>query len=141
MTQDELSKIKESHQKWLNPEEGGERADLRDANLCGADLCGADLRDANLRRANLRWVATGNQNEIITHQTKKYQIAYTAEVMSIGCKQFLLSEWWEFDDDRIAKMDDGALEWWKVHKPLLQALIAANPATPHGGMKADDENN
>jgi len=120
MTQDELNKIKELHLKWLNDEEDGERA----------DLCGA----------NLRWIAAGNKKEIITHQTKKYQITYTAEVMSIGCKQFLLSEWWEFDDDRIARMDDGALEWWKTHKPLLQALIEANPATPHGGMKAANEN-
>ena len=32
---------------------GGERADLRDADLCGADLRDADLRGADLRVANL----------------------------------------------------------------------------------------
>ena len=64
MTTEQLKEILEAHEKWLNDEEGGEKADLcnanlRDAdlcgaNLCGADLCGADLRYANLRNANLR---------------------------------------------------------------------------------------
>ena len=34
MTQTELNKILEKHKKWLNKEEGGEKA-----NLNGADLC------------------------------------------------------------------------------------------------------
>ena len=71
MTNDELKKIIEKHEKWLKDQEGGERAnlwgadlwgaDLRDAalrgadlygaNLCGANLYGADLRDADLRGA------------------------------------------------------------------------------------------
>ena len=45
MTQEELAKILELHKKWLNGEEGGERA----------NLSGADLSDANLSGANLRW--------------------------------------------------------------------------------------
>ena len=77
-----ISKIREilsKHQKWLNDEADGERANLRaadlswanlsEANLRGADLseanlsradlrnadlCSADLRDANLRNADLR---------------------------------------------------------------------------------------
>ena len=72
-----ISKIREilsKHQKWLNDEADGERANLRAANLSnadlrnanlrnadlrgadlrGADLCSADLRDANLRNADLR---------------------------------------------------------------------------------------
>lgn len=69
MTNDELKKIIEKHEKWVRSLKGGERADLcgtnlcvsnlcgadlRGANLCGADLCGADLCDANLYGANLR---------------------------------------------------------------------------------------
>ena len=38
MTQEELNMILDKHRKWLNNEEGGERADL-----CGADLSGANL--------------------------------------------------------------------------------------------------
>lgn len=43
MTQEELDMILDKHKKWLNDEEGGERADLFGADLRGADLCGADL--------------------------------------------------------------------------------------------------
>ena len=53
MTQKELKMILDKHKKWLNDEEGGERADLRGAVLFRADLRGADLRGANLRGANL----------------------------------------------------------------------------------------
>lgn len=48
MTQEELNVILDEHRKWLNDEEGGERADLSRANLGGAYLSGADLHGANL---------------------------------------------------------------------------------------------
>ena len=64
MEQEKLQEILEKHKKWLNDEEGGERADLYGANLRGAylheaDLYGANLRgaylsEANMREANLR---------------------------------------------------------------------------------------
>ena len=71
MTQEELDKIIERHQHWLNEDcEGWEHmranlyneylsganlrgADLIGANLSGADLIGADLIGANLRGADL----------------------------------------------------------------------------------------
>jgi len=42
------------HRKWLNGEDGGVQAVLRNANLRSADLCNANLRYANLRSADLR---------------------------------------------------------------------------------------
>ena len=54
MTTGKLQDILDKHKKWLNEEEGGERADLSDAYLRGAYLSGADLRGADLRRADLR---------------------------------------------------------------------------------------
>ena len=64
MKTNELEKILELHAKWLNGEEGGERAnlshtdlsgaDLREANLSHADLSPADLSDADLRGADFR---------------------------------------------------------------------------------------
>jgi hypothetical protein len=51
---DELKKIIEAHQRWLNGEENGCRADLRGADLFGADLRRANLRGANLCGADLR---------------------------------------------------------------------------------------
>ena len=63
MTQQELNKILELHQKWLNGIETGQkanlsgadlfRANLFGANLSGANLFGADLSGADLSRANL----------------------------------------------------------------------------------------
>ena len=55
----ELKAIIYKHAKWARGEDGGERANLRDADLCGAnlrnaDLRGADLCDADLCNANLR---------------------------------------------------------------------------------------
>lgn len=54
MTQNELDKILQSHQKWLAGEDGGSRANLQDANLRGADLRAANLRGADLQDANLQ---------------------------------------------------------------------------------------
>ena len=48
MTQAELDEVLAKHTKWLNDEDGGERADLRDADLQGADLQRADLQGANI---------------------------------------------------------------------------------------------
>ena len=78
MTQEELDKIIEQHQHWLNEDcEGWENmradlsgadlrgadlseadlsnADLSEADLSNADLRGADLRGADLRKADLSW--------------------------------------------------------------------------------------
>jgi hypothetical protein len=59
----ELTLIIEKHQKWLNNDMGGERAELNNANLDGVDLsyndlsnaimCGAGLIYADLRNTNL----------------------------------------------------------------------------------------
>lgn len=43
MTQAELNEILEKHRKWLNDEEGGEKANLGRANLRWANLGRADL--------------------------------------------------------------------------------------------------
>ena len=49
MNQKKLWEILDKHKKWLDGEDGGEKANLR-----GADLRDANLRDADLWRANLR---------------------------------------------------------------------------------------
>jgi hypothetical protein len=48
----DIQKVLENHKKWQD-DNGGERADLSDADLRGADLSDADLRGANLSDANL----------------------------------------------------------------------------------------
>ena len=53
MDKQELKAILGKHLKWLRGEDGGERANLFEANLSRADLSGANLFEANLSRANL----------------------------------------------------------------------------------------
>ena len=59
MTSEEIKKVLELHKKWLNVEQNGEKANLREADLRGADLrcadlCGANLSWADLSKADLR---------------------------------------------------------------------------------------
>lgn len=58
ISETEFRNIIEKHQLWLEKKDGGERADLSDADLCNVDLsnvnlCGADLRNTYLHGANL----------------------------------------------------------------------------------------
>ena len=53
ITQERLNEIIASHSKWLLGEDGGERADLSNANLCGSNLSGTDLSGADLSGADL----------------------------------------------------------------------------------------
>lgn len=54
ITAEELKDILAKHKKWLNADEGGEKADLRDTDLRGEDLRKVDLREASLDCADLR---------------------------------------------------------------------------------------
>ena len=54
MTQAELDEILAKHEKWINDEDGGKRANLQDANLQDANLQYANLRNTNLQNANLQ---------------------------------------------------------------------------------------
>ena len=53
MEANKLKEILEKHKMWLNSEEGGEKANLKFADLYMADLNGANLRVADLRGANI----------------------------------------------------------------------------------------
>ena len=98
----------------------------------------ANLQGANLEGANLRG-ARGNCVEVKSLHLDEYDIAYTSEVMQIGCERHKISDWWAFDDDRIDSMDDRALEWWRKWKPILQNIIEASPAVPTGYKEQGDE--
>jgi len=100
-------------------------ADLSSANLSRADLSYADLSGANLIYADLSG-AIGNGKKIITIQNKKYHINITKYIIQIGCKNYSHEEWINFDDEKITQMDNGALEWWKLHKDFIFKAIELN---------------
>ncbi|EAH2348474.1 pentapeptide repeat-containing protein [Listeria monocytogenes] len=114
MNQEELDIILENHGKWLR-NEGGERANLRNAelkntnlrlinlnlaSLRGADLRGAYLRDANLSNADLdlaNWQQVGGLTVIavqVDTSRLNNQIAYIKEldIWTTGCFQGTLDE-------------------------------------------------
>ena len=68
----ELKNILALHKKWLNEEEGGERADLHGADLDGVCLDNVDFRNANLRCVNFR-------NAIITNSDFRCADLYGAD--------------------------------------------------------------
>ena len=114
---EELKEILELHNKWLNNEDGGVRADLSYANLRSADLSYANLRSA-----------IGEMTFIKSLQCEKYLISYTVNFLNIGCQSYTIEEWKNFDDEKIKGMDSGALEWWTKWKPIILQIIEMSPA-------------
>ena len=112
-------------------------ANLKGADLIGANLIGADLRYADLTGANLKGAdliganllsLVGNKARVKSFQIEKYDVTYTKEVMQIGCQRHDIKEWFEFDDDKISNMENGALEWWNKWKDTIKQIIEMSPA-------------
>jgi uncharacterized protein YjbI with pentapeptide repeats len=96
-------------------------ANLSNSNLRNAILINAILSNANLSNANI--LALGNMKELRTMQLDKYTIGFTKDTLQISCKRHSLDEWKSFDDKAIARMDDGALEWWNKWKEFIFQAI------------------
>ena len=110
-------------------------ANLQDANLQGAYLQGAYLRGANLQDADLLGAnlqdADGEKITIekapIQILTDTYSVIIFDAHMKIGCEFHSLTEWWGFDNERIAKMNGTrARRFWDTWKAPLQAVCKAN---------------
>ena len=96
-------------------------ADLSSANLSSANLSSADLRGADLSSADLRG-AIGNNKEMKTLQLGTYIVTIYKEIIQIGCQNHSISEWENFDDNYIKRMDVNALEWWRENKDIVLTL-------------------
>jgi len=103
------------------------RASMDEASINRASMNRASMDGASMNRAILDG-ATGNMVEIKSIFLETWPIAYTADVMQIGCQRHLITEWWAFDDASIDIMDSGALDWWRKWKPVLQQIIEMSPA-------------
>jgi len=102
-------------------------ADMRGADMRGADMSSANMSGANMSSADMRGAdmsyAVGNMEEVKSMQLEKYMIAFTSDILCIGCQQHTIEDWFGFTDDRISKMDRGALEWWKKWKDFIFTAI------------------
>jgi uncharacterized protein YjbI with pentapeptide repeats len=120
-------------------------ANLSQATLKGANLTDADLTDTNLSNANLRWAnlqgadltgadlsgvyvnyCEGDGKRIKSISNIKYPIAYTDTVLAIGCKQYHLQDWLDFDDVTKASFADDSLDYLNEWLPKLKALGVFN---------------
>ena len=59
----------------------------------------------------------------ITVRTSKYYCTISDTRIAIGCKNYTFSEWENFTEQEIRKMDSGALEWWAKWKPILFEIL------------------
>ena len=136
----DLKTVLNAHAEWLNGV-GGQRADLRDADLRGtnlrdANLRGADLRDANLWGTNLRDADLRGANlwgaidAPIQMQVGPWLVYIQSGYMRIGCECHSIENWRSFNDERIWEMEKNkALEFWHVHRDWLLAACDAQAQT------------
>ena len=53
----------------------------------------------------------------------KWRVTISDNYISIGCQTHTVSFWETAKDKTIEKMEDGALEWWKIHKPIIMGIV------------------
>ena len=80
-------------------------ANLGGANLVGANLFGEKLEKSPIQLWGLRWY-----------------ILITKQQIKIGCELHKAKEWEKFTDERIAKMHEDALSFWKKNKKIIMEL-------------------
>ena len=121
MKQEELQKILKLHEKWLNGEDGGVKADLCYADLRGADLRGADLCGANLRCANLSFLLINGfiyQLSRIGSSNRMTTFWADNDVVWCGCFTGTFGEWRDkirktyTADDKYRKQYEAALKYF-----------------------------
>ena len=59
----------------------------------------------------------------ITVRTRKYYCTISDTHIAIGCKNYTFSEWENFTEEEISKMDTNAWEWWTQYKPILFEIL------------------
>ena len=85
------------------------------------------LTGANLTNVNL-WNCAGNGEGIRNIVSLHYPVTYTVDRLQIGCKNFGIEEWKEFDDVEIERMDgEVALKFWHDHSQWIFKIIKECP--------------
>ena len=103
-------------------------ANLREADLCEANLCGANLREAdlcgaNLRGANLCEADLPEKFKIARLDFGDWSICVTPEKTSIGCQSHPNTDWLKWMPKDVADFEDGAKEFWTLHRKAICAVI------------------
>ena len=92
----DLKEVLRLHERWINGDKDGRRADLSDANLRGADLRGADLGRAYLSGADLRGATFDDRIFCLDRiGSVKRRTTYNASknIVWCGCFRGTFEEW------------------------------------------------
>jgi len=105
------------------------RSDLRESDLSGSDLSRSNLSGSDLSWSNLRESVLDN-TRTCRIQGQPWEIIVYPESLAIGCERHTLEEWECFSDERIDKMDEGALIWWRIWKDAILSCAHAVRCAP-----------
>ena len=69
----------------------------------------------------LRWEG-GPATQLLVMNGLRWPIATDGQRIQIGCQLHTVEEWQGFTDAEICNMASGALEFWRLHKPIIMQL-------------------
>jgi hypothetical protein len=118
-TPEQLAAQIEEHQRFIAGIDGAERLDLTRANFDGANLYGA-LVDGALVEGHKITIAP------VTVSALQYRVTIIDDRIIIGCQDHTVKAWAKFGDDAIARMDSGALDFWRVWKAPILAMAKSH---------------
>ena len=108
--------------------ESQEAADLQAASMDANDCTGCtDCTDCTGCRyctntqGALRWNGEPAKN-LLSLNGLRWPVSTDGKSIQIGCQHHSVDEWRAFDDRVIARMDSGALEFWKKYKLVVLGL-------------------
>ena len=117
MDSEKLKEVLAKHAAWVRGEGGGERADMRCADLSGACLSSADLSSADLPNTV--------HGCICRMDFGGWSICIYHDRTVIGCQSKPNESWleWTPESPEIIAMHSDAAEWWRVHGEAVKAAI------------------
>lgn len=122
MNEDKLKEILRRHELWLCDEDGGKRADLRDANLSDANLSGANLSGAIMGDLHIYQLSRiGSVNRMTTFWADENKVW-------CGCFAGTFAEW----RDKIRETYSDEIKYRKQYEAALAyfAELAAIDGMP-----------
>ena len=132
-----LKDVLDKHKKWLNGEEGGERARLVDAYMEGADLEGADLEDTDLEGANL-------EGANLDYEIQEGLLERIAEIVLEDNEKLNMRNWHTCETTHCiagwaCHLNDKARELEKTHGTQIAGLLTLGQEAHSMFFKSKDD--
>lgn len=106
-----------------------------DSDLSNLEIVNCDLSETEFINCNIVGMVTWDSNgdgiyiKTIPIEEHWYHVNYTHTHIQIGCKNYTIEEWEQFDNCEIQSMDgDRALTFWDIYKDYILSEVKNNPA-------------